>query len=230
MRCKKSNSLPSKTKIKPLERGLFITLEGGEGAGKSTLISHLSRSLSFTSLETVITREPGGTCLGQKMRALLLDESFSSLSSLAELFLFLADRAEHVEKVILPALLERKIVLCDRFTDSTLCYQGTDQEEKKEEIARSCQLASGGLRPDLTLLLDLDPKIGLTRVKKKRGNSYDRIEERGIAFHSRVRRAFLDCALQEPDRFVVIDAEKPLFEVQKLALQAVREIIEKRNG
>lgn len=186
------------------DRGLFITFEGGEGAGKSTLITRLHEH--FASLPTIITREPGGTLLGKKVREILLEKQDISLSSRAELLLFLADRAEHVQSVLLPALDTGKIILCDRFTDSTFAYQGAARKIEKKHLQELCDFATDTLKPDLTLYLDVDPETGLKRAS----GTGDRIEKESLQFHHQVRDGFLSLAKENPERIKVIDATQPI--------------------
>lgn len=196
--------------------GLFITFEGGEGSGKTTVLSKVYSTLKKKGNGVMKTREPGGTALGEKVRELLLNHQEIPLTTRTELFLFLAARSEHVDEVIVKALSEGLIVLCDRFTDSTLAYQGDEID-----IKRCALLATGGLVPDLTLLFDLEPKLGLERAAKARKR--DRIESRSLAFHEKVRSRFLELVKSEPTRFCVLDASLPVDEVVAHALRAIEE-------
>lgn len=191
--------------------GLFITLEGGEGSGKSTLVEKIYDYLNKLYPDQVVkTFEPGGTNFGAKLRDILLkDESFL-LNKKAELFLFLADRAQHVENIIRPALSDGKIIICDRYNDSSIAYQGSARlNDNIDEIDKICQFATGGLQPEITFYLDLDPKIGLARVK----GSLDRLEKETIEFHQSVRDGFLKLAKDNSRRFCVIDANQSPNEV-----------------
>ena len=183
--------------------GRFITFEGGEGVGKSTLIDRLYDHLKSEGRPVIKVREPGGTLLGDKIRLLLQKKEYHT-SNKSELFLFLASRAQHVQEVIAPALKEGKIVLCDRFNDSTLAYQGAARKFDETLVRDFCAFASADLVPDLTLFLDLDPHEGLSRVKK--AMALDRIEEETIDFHNRVRAAYLKLLSAHPDRIAKIDA------------------------
>lgn len=187
-----------------MNKPLFITFEGGEGAGKTTLIKQIVHELTSRHLPLVTTREPGGTSLGEEIRRLLLEPS--SLSPYAELSLFLASRAQHIAQVIRPALAENKIVLCDRFNDSSIAYQGAARGLGVAEVSRTCAFISQNLKPDLTLYLDLDPHIGLSRIQQR---SKDRIEAEALAFHISIRNAFHDLAKQEPHRLRLLDASQP---------------------
>ena len=183
--------------------GLFITVEGGEGSGKSTLIRKLYDYLTVEENRKVEkTFEPGATPLGVKIRGLVLDQEEIAISPRAELLLFLADRAHHVETVIRPALKEGKVVLCDRFTDSSLAYQGGARSiENLEEI---CFFATSGITPDITFFLDVDPLIAFERLKRKK----DRVEKEKIDFHRKVRQEYLRIANKEKERVVVLDASR----------------------
>jgi dTMP kinase len=209
--------------LKRKSKGLFITFEGGEGAGKTTLITHVYDTLSEKGYQAVKTLEPGGTPLGLDIRKLLLHEQTTSICERAELFLFLADRAHHVKTVILPALEEGKIVLCDRFNDSTLAYQGVARHLDLSLLRSMCDIAAEGLTPDLTLYLDLDPKVGLERAKKH--DVPDRLEKENLEFHNEVREGFLALALEEPDRFHTINAEQEIQEVKRRAMEEIETIL-----
>ena len=188
----------------------FFTFEGGEGVGKSTLISNLEQALKDKGHTILKTHEPGGSPLGGAIRNLLLQRKEISISKRAELLLFLADRAQHVEEIILPTLKKGQIVLCDRFTDSTLAYQGAARGGfDKDDLHSFCQFAAFHIEPERTFLLDLDPKIGLERIKKERNHiTLDRIEEEDLLFHQEVRNAFLKIANFYPKRITVLDATK----------------------
>ena len=185
---------------------MFITLEGGEGVGKTTQQALLAERLQREGYACVSTREPGGTALGEALRELLLHGD--PLTPLAELFLYAADRAEHVQKCILPALAAGQVVVCDRFTDSTLAYQGYGRGLDLEKIRQLNHLATGGLQPHLTLWLDLPPEVGLAR-----SGLADRLEQERLEFHRRVHQGFQALAAAEPQRIVRIDAEGSPLEV-----------------
>lgn len=184
-------------------KGLLITLEGGEGSGKTTQAQALAARLEERGYAVCLTREPGGTELGQAVQRLL--EADRAPAPLAELLLFAADRAQHVQEVIAPALVAGKIVVCDRFADSTLAYQGSGRGLDLGLVRRLNDEATGGLRPDLTLLLDIAPEVGLERE----GSQLDVTGRESLEFHQRVREGFLALAREEPERFVVIDATLP---------------------
>ncbi|PIK91656.1 thymidylate kinase [Synechococcus sp. 65AY6Li] len=178
---------------------MFITLEGGEGVGKTTQQALLAERLQREGYACVSTREPGGTALGEALRELLLHGD--PLTPLAELFLYAADRAEHVQKCILPALAAGQVVVCDRFTDSTLAYQGYGRGLDLQQVRQLNHLATGGLQPHLTLWLDLPPEVGLART-----GLADRLEQERLEFHRRVHQGFQALAAAEPQRIVRIDA------------------------
>jgi dTMP kinase len=203
----------------PPDRGLFVTLEGGEGSGKSTLAGALASRLEERGYEVCLTREPGGTELGRAIQRLL--EGDRPPTPLAELLLFAVDRAQHVHQVIAPALVAGKIVVCDRFADSTLAYQGFGRGLDVELIRRLNEEATGGLKPHLTLLLDLPPEVGLARE----GAQLDVTGREPVEFHQRVREGFLALAREEPERFVVIDAALAPEEVVGLAMAAVEKAL-----
>lgn len=193
-------------------RGRFITLEGSEGSGKSTNLNHIHQRLQQAGIEVVLTREPGGTPLGEDIRALLLDHRQTAMASDTELLLMFAARAQHLNELILPALAAGKWVLCDRFTDATYAYQGAGRGIDKERIAQLEQWVQGALRPDLTLFLDLPVAQGLARAGERA--ELDRFEREEIAFFERVRQGYLSQAAAQPQRYRVVDAAPPLPQVQ----------------
>lgn len=197
-----------------MARGVFITFEGGEGVGKTTQITRLAdrlRSELAAPVEPVVVREPGGTALGEAVRALLLDPDAGPRSARAELLLFLAARAEITETVIAPALDAGKVVIADRYIDASVAYQGGGRELGAGPVTALNDFATAGLVPDLTVLLDLDPARGLDRAGR-RAHAPDRIERESTEFHARVRAAYLALADTLP-RMVVIDAARPVDEV-----------------
>ncbi|MGB9620485.1 MAG: dTMP kinase [Armatimonadota bacterium] len=197
-----------------MHSGFFITIEGIEGSGKSTLAAHLAGQLARQGGEVVVTAEPGGDPVAEQIRRFLL-HSADAISDRAELLLFEAARAQHVEKTILPALKRGAVVICDRFTDSSLAYQGLARGLGLEVVTELNEFATGGLRPDLTILLDLPAEVGLSRTRSK-----DRFSSEGIEFHNAVREGYLAIAAREPDRFVIIDAGRPVDEVVRQAAKA----------
>ena len=184
--------------------GKFITLEGGEGAGKTTLISGLTRRLLDRGLDVVVTREPGGTPGAELLRELLLNGEVERWSPRTEALLMYAARVDHVERCIKPALARGAWVLCDRFADSTRAYQGVGGGLAADELAELQHFALGDFAPDLTLIVDLDPAIGLARTVQ-RGETATRFEKFDAGYHARLRQAFLDIASEAPERCVVLD-------------------------
>jgi dTMP kinase len=201
--------------------GRLIAFEGVEGAGKSTQLELLRAALEDRSREVVVTREPGGTPAGERVRALLLDPEVE-LHPRAEALLFAAARAELVEAVIRPALERGAVVLCDRYLASSLAYQGAARGLGQGPVEEVNRFATGGLLPDLVVLLDLDPASGLRR----RGGQLDRIEAQDLGFHQRVRQAFRDLAAADPERFAVVDAAAPVPEVAARVQAAALALLE----
>ncbi|WP_226661262.1 dTMP kinase [Microbulbifer aggregans] len=194
-------------------RGMFITLEGGEGVGKSTNLKFLIDWLTDRGIEFVQTREPGGTPLAEQLRELLLQKRDEPVDPTAELMMVFAARAQHLSQVILPALNSGKWVICDRFTDATYAYQGGGRGLDRELIAQLEQTVQGELRPDKVLLLDLDPAVGLTRAAAT--GEADRFESEQLDFFHKVRNAYRERAEQAPARYAIIDASRPLAQVQQ---------------
>ena len=202
----------------------FITFEGGDGSGKSTLIDKVFAYLTAEGLHVIKTRAPGGTAIGSQIRQLLLAKHETPLSARCELLLFLADRAQHVQELILPALDKYDVVLCDRFNDSTLAYQGSARGFKEVELKKFLRFACKGLLPDLSIYLDLDPKIGLARTKEARLIK-DRIESEDLLFHKKIRRAFRQIARNEPERVFMINAKASPEKVFERAKKKIDELL-----
>ncbi|SDX10475.1 dTMP kinase [Thiocapsa roseopersicina] len=219
-------SLSTAVSPKP-ERGCLITLEGIEGAGKSTHIARLSALLSSLGIAVVTTREPGGSPIAERIRALLLDSANTGMDEIAELLLMFAARAEHLAKTIRPALDSGAWVLCDRFTDATYAYQGGGRGLNPERIAVLETLVQGDLRPDLTLLFDLEPALGLARARGR--GAADRFESETLHFFDAVRAVYLERAHASPARYRRIDAAAPLSVVGEQAGQALRDLVETRR-
>ena len=203
--------------------GKFITVEGIEGVGKTTNIDFVRNRLEAAGIDVVVTREPGGTRLGEAIRGLLLDAEYTGMDPACELQLMFAARAEHLAKVVWPALEKGQWVLCDRFTDATYAYQGGGRGIDTEMIARLETLVQGEFRPDLTLLLDVPVETGLARANNR--SAPDRFEQEEVEFFERVRQCYLDMAKQHADRYRVIDASLPLEQVQQ-QLEVVMQSIE----
>lgn len=202
--------------------GKFITVEGIEGAGKTTCMDTIKELLTKNSIQFITTREPGGTPLAEKIRALLLNVEEDTPVPLTELLLMFASRTQHINKVIRPALSDGLWVLCDRFTDATYAYQGGGRGVKLELISLLEQIAQEGLRPDLTLLLDVSPEVGMTRVRKR--GELDRFEREKVEFFNTVRTAYLNIAEKDPERCITIDA---LREKSNVLCKVSEAIIEK---
>ena len=192
-------------------RGRFITIEGGEGDGKSTMMDRVADWITGSGQRVVRTREPGGTELAEKLRDILLDRNNIALSGRAELLLLFAARAQHLEELIRPTLARGDWILCDRFTDATWAYQGGGRGLPRREIEALEQLVHGDLQPDLTLLLDLPVEQGLTRAARR--SEADRFEQESAYFFEQVRKAYLERAAASPKRFAVIDASGDVEEV-----------------
>lgn len=203
------------------KRGLFLTLEGAEGVGKSTNIGFITAHLEENGIEYILTREPGGTLIAEEIRELLLAVHDESMSELSELLLIFAARAQHLEAKIEPALAAGKWVVCDRFTDATFAYQGYGRRLSIEKIEQLQTMVQGTLRPDLTIILDLDPSVGMERASNR--GELDRIEQEQQSFFHRVRQGYLDIAKAEPERCVVIDASKPLEQVKLDLLKVLKQ-------
>ncbi len=198
---------------------MFITLEGIEGCGKTTQIRNLSTYFKNRGLPVVVTREPGGTAIGKKIRTILLNPESRDLVPTAELLLYMADRAQHIHSLIKPCLAEGKIVLCDRYFDATLVYQGFARGLDTRFISDLHRLVFENLKPDITFLLDLAPRIGLARAWKQldngtRSGTESRFEEETISFHEKVRAGYLELADLDPERIRIIDASGDEKQVQ----------------
>ena len=198
---------------------MFISLEGIEGCGKTTQLEYLRSFLEDKGYPYVVTREPGGTAIGEKIRSILLDPESKDLVPAAELLLYMADRAQHIDLLIKPQLADGKIVLCDRYFDATVVYQGFARGLDTKFICNLHRLLFEDLKPDITLLLDLPPRIGLERAWRaldggNRSDTESRFEEETISFHEKVRAGYLELARYEPDRFKIIDASQELNQVQ----------------
>lgn len=214
---------------------MFITLEGIEGSGKTTQIKHIIKYLESVGRGCIVTREPGGTRIGQKIRAILLDPENQTLDPLAELLLYLADRAQHINEIILPELKAGRTVICDRYFDATLAYQGEARALESGLIRQLHRLLFNALTPDITLLLDLSPEVGLARAwqqihQGRRCNTETRFEKEALAFHERVRAGYLTLASQAPNRFKIINAENSESEVTRAIVHALSAAIGKGTG
>lgn len=200
--------------------GCFVALEGGEGAGKSTQSSRLRVWLEQRGCDVVLTREPGDTEVGRQLRRIVLDPATGDISPRTETLLYAADKAEHVESVVLPALRRGAVVVTDRYVDSTIAYQGGGRDLSVEEVETVARWATRDLRPDLTVLLDLEPGAGLTRFEGR-----DRIEAESADFHERVRATFLRLAGADPDHYLVVDARLAVDEIERRIRERVEPLL-----
>jgi dTMP kinase len=203
----------------------FITFEGPEGSGKSTQIRRLAAALEAQNLPVVMTREPGGTTIGNAIRAVLLDPARTEMSARAETLLFNAARAQIVDQVIRPALDAGQIVLCDRYADSTLAYQGFGHGQPLEALRRLGEYATAGLTPDLTIYLDIDVLEGLRRKQEGGAEEWNRMEEKALAFHQAVRAGYLQLAAAEPQRWLVVDAVQSVEAVHAIILARMQTLV-----
>ncbi|MBX9573353.1 MAG: dTMP kinase [Candidatus Obscuribacterales bacterium] len=202
-------------------KGTFITLEGPEGAGKTTQLKLLSKFLQDEGIEHVITRDPGGTSLGKPIRRLLLNAE-SVVSPVAELLLYEADRAQNVSEVIMPGLAEGKVVFCDRYVDSTIAYQGFGRGIDLDLIEQLNNVASQGLKPKCTILFDIESSAGLARLHP---SGHDRLEREALEFHQKVRNGYLELAKKDDTRWRVLDASMPMHMVQEQLRKFVMEAL-----
>jgi dTMP kinase len=215
------------TRRRLLRGGVFIAFEGGEGVGKTTQVERLARWLRGQDIPVRVTHEPGATEIGTRVRSILLDGVGEELSSRAEALLFAADRAQHVDTVIKPALDAGVVVLCDRYVDSSLAYQGAGRALPLEDVRRISRWATEGLKPDLTVLLDIDPAVGLARAGKR--SAADRLEQESLDFHNRVRQAFRAFAEERPQRYLVVDATYPVDKIAEIVRNHVSGLLAQRR-
>ncbi len=202
-----------------MSKGLFVTFEGVDGCGKTTQMNLLAKYLKDNGHDVILTREPGAKGLGEKIREILLHYD-GEVSSRAESFLFLADRAQHIDKIVNPAVEQGKIVLCDRHTDSTLAYQGYGRGVVLEQLKMLNNLATGQRKPDITFVFDIDIETSMSRVGKEK----DRMESAGIEFFEKVRKGYLEIAKQEPDRVKVLDSTRSIDEIFEDVIKYIRSI------
>lgn len=190
---------------------LFITFEGGEGSGKTTQIHLLEKALKKKGFSVLVTREPGGTDIGNQIRKILLNPQNKKMVSTTELFLYEADRAQHVQEIILPALQKKKIVISDRYMDASTVYQGAARQLKNSLVTQLNSIATQKLEPHITFVLDVPAHIGALRLKNRAGHPLDRIEKEKKSFHEKIRRGYLKLAWKEPQRVKILNGlEKPL--------------------
>ncbi len=209
-----------------MTKGFFLTVEGIEGSGKTTQVARLDQRVRSTGQNVVVTKEPGGTALGDRIRAILLDPQEEGMDPLAELFLYAASRRQHVVELIRPSLERGAVVICDRFTDATLAYQGFGRLLELDRLRQINDLATDGLRPDLTVILDVAEGFGLDRARARNAAAQldheSRFEGEDLRFHRRVREGYLALAEAEPERYAVVDASGSADEVFGRLLEALR--------
>ena len=201
----------------------FITFEGGEGCGKSTVLKTIKERLESEGVSVVLTREPGGTPIAEQIRNVTLDKANTAMDGRTEALLYAASRRQHLVEKIWPALQEGKTVLCDRYLDSSLAYQGGARGRGIDEVLSSNLFATEGTYPDLTLLFDLEPEQGLARIAANQNREVNRLDLEKLGFHHQVRNNFLALAKRYPDRYVIIDASQPLADVIEDAYKAIKE-------
>lgn len=207
-------------------RGLFITLEGGDGAGKSTQIRNIEKYFASRGMTVTHTREPGGPPISEKLRAILLDTANTEMDAVTEMLIYAAARAQNVREIVLPALERGEVVICDRFVDSSIAYQAFGRE-LGDMVAEVNRHATGGLSPDLTIWLDIDPERGKARASGDKGP--DRLDLESSSFHSRVRSGYASIAESEPERFKRIDASGSIEEIEKLIAGCLDDLCESRG-
>ena len=208
---------------------LFVTFEGPEGCGKSTQMRLLAAHLREQGFDVLTTREPGGTPIGDRVRAVLLDPEHTEMEPPTEFLLFSAARAQHVAQVIRPHLARGGVVLCDRFADSSLAYQGYGHRQDLTVLRTITRFATGALVPDLTFYLDVPVEVGLRRKAGGSGDAWNRMEQKELAYHERVRAGYLDMAAQEPDRWVTVDASGDVTAVQAAIRERFRQTLSARG-
>ncbi|MGT2847233.1 dTMP kinase [Streptococcus massiliensis] len=211
-----------------MTKGLLITFEGPDGAGKSTVLDAIAHDLKERGYEVVVTREPGGVPIAEKIRDIILDPAHTSMDEKTELLLYIASRRQHLAERVLPALAAGKLVLMDRFIDSSVAYQGFGRGLDVEDIHWLNAYATDGLKPDLTLYFDIDVKEGLARIAKSKHRGADRLDQENVAWHERVRQGYLSILKQEPERVVKIDAGQPLLNVTAEASRCLDKKVSER--
>ena len=207
-----------------MNKGLMLVVDGGNGAGKGTCLQDIEAYLKEQGLDAVMTREPGGTPISEQIRNILLDKSIADMCDVTELLLFAAARAQHVRQKILPALAAGKVVVSDRFDSATVSFQHYARGLDLDLIKKLNDIAVDGLKPDFTIILDLDPTVGLQRVKA-RGSDFDRLEQENLQFLERARQGYLEQARQDPEHFAVVDASQSFDEVRRQVLLLVENLI-----
>ncbi|UCZ53289.1 dTMP kinase [Bacillus shivajii] len=209
---------------------VFITFEGGEGAGKTTVLQSVKEQLINQGYEVIATREPGGSVIAEKVRDVILNPDHTEMDERTEALLYAAARRQHLVETVTPKLDEGCIVLCDRFIDSSLVYQGVARGIGVEEVRQMNLFATGGLMPDLTCYVDIEPEVGLKRIEEHKGREYNRLDQEKIDFHLMVRDAYLTLAKQEPIRIQTIDGAQPLDEVVDRTMKVINHYLNKTNS
>lgn len=205
--------------------GYFITLEGGDGSGKTTVLGRVAAYLQNHSMPYLITREPGGIEIAEKIRSIILDPAHTAMDARTEALLYAASRSQHLAEVVEPALKEGLTVLCDRFVDSSLVYQGFARGLGIEEVRSINQFATGGRMPDLTFYLDVDPEVGLSRIAANQDREVNRLDLESLAFHQKVREGYGLVVKADPQRIVVLDANRPIHMVEQDIVRTLKERI-----
>ncbi|MHA6534409.1 dTMP kinase [Paenibacillus sp. BAC0078] len=202
--------------------GYFITLEGGDGSGKTTVLGRVAAYLQNHSMPYLITREPGGIEIAEKIRSIILDPAHTAMDARTEALLYAASRSQHLAEVVEPALKEGLTVLCDRFVDSSLVYQGFARGLGIEEVRNINRFATGGRMPDLTFYLDVDPEVGLSRIAANQDREVNRLDLESLAFHQKVREGYKQVIKADPQRIVVLDANRPIHMVEQDIVQTLK--------
>ncbi|MNO43930.1 Thymidylate kinase [compost metagenome] len=208
-----------------VREGFFITLEGGDGSGKTTVLGRVAAYLQNHSMPYLITREPGGIEIAEKIRSIILDPSHTAMDARTEALLYAASRSQHLAEVVEPALKEGLTVLCDRFVDSSLVYQGYARGLGIEEVRSINQFATGGRMPDLTFYLDVDPEVGLSRIAANQDREVNRLDLESLAFHQKVREGYRLVVESDPQRIVVLDANRPIHMVEQDIVRTLKDRI-----
>ncbi|MBW4084862.1 dTMP kinase [Paenibacillus sp. S150] len=205
--------------------GFFITLEGGEGSGKTTVLGRVAAYLQNHSMPYLITREPGGIEIAEKIRSIILDTAHTAMDARTEALLYAASRSQHLAEVVEPALKEGLTVLCDRFVDSSLVYQGYARGLGIEAVRSINQFATGGRKPDITFYLDVDPEVGLSRIAANQDREVNRLDLESLAFHQKVREGYQQVVKSDPQRIVVLDANRPIHMVEQDIVRTLKDRI-----
>lgn len=207
---------------------MFITFEGGEGSGKTTCIAKIKKRLEKDGYKVVLTREPGGTPISEEIRSVILDKKNTKMDKRTEALLYAASRRQHLIEKVWPSVKAGKIVICDRYLDSSLAYQGGARGIGVENVLKMNLFATEGTFPDITFLFDIDPKLGLKRISKNNAREVNRLDLETLKFHQNVRKYFLQLAKRYPKRYVIIDASKSIKQTEEMVYQALKKRLKKR--